>query len=162
MPSGARAGLVRFSLVTHFALPHLTLPYLTSPYLTFPHLTSPYLTSPYSSRERHDALALACGTGQLETAQLLAGYGAIPRRRIAPGAGRGVPKRPHSAPATAAVTAAATAATTAAATAAAHAHAAPAAPAAGSADVARWLSACKLWCRPLHYVDGALVSRVVE
>merc|ERR1740130_2054310 len=87
---------------------------------------------------RRDALALACGTGQLETAQLLAGYGAIPRRRLAPGTGRGVPKRPQSAPATAAATAA------------------------GSGEVARWLSACKLWCRPLHYVDGMPAHRAYD
>ena len=35
----------------------------------------------HTSRERRDALGLACATGQLATAQLLAGYGAIPRRR---------------------------------------------------------------------------------
>ena len=28
--------------------------------------------------------------------------------------------------------------------------------------MARWLSDCRLWCRPLHYVDGMAASRAYE
>ena len=95
-------------------------------------------------RQRRDALAIACGAGQLDTAQLLAGYGAIPRRPptyLQPGTARRHQARAGKRPPSAAPSAA------------------PAAPAAGSAEVARWLSSCRLWCRPLHYVEGMPAHR---